>query len=49
MECASACTPTCDDPNPVCTEECRPARCQCPSDKPIKKGKKCVEEAKCSK
>uniref|UniRef100_A0A1I7ZE07 TIL domain-containing protein n=1 Tax=Steinernema glaseri TaxID=37863 RepID=A0A1I7ZE07_9BILA len=23
------CEATCDDPNPVCTKECKPARCMC--------------------
>merc|ERR1711879_1050381 len=32
--CASACNKTCDDPNPMCTEQCV-SKCECPSDKPI--------------
>ncbi|CAI4220484.1 unnamed protein product [Auanema sp. JU1783] len=27
-ECAT-CEPTCAEPNPICTQECRPAACQC--------------------
>jgi len=41
--CGSACTPTCDDPNPMCTRQCV-AKCGCPSDKPIWHNERCVEQ-----
>ena len=31
MECGSACNSTCDEPIPICTQQCVP-RCQCPYD-----------------
>merc|ERR1719361_3089005 len=33
-DCGSACTKTCDNPYPMCTEQCV-AKCECPSSAPL--------------
>lgn len=45
-ECGSACTPSCRDPNPMCTEQCVP-RCECPKELPIFHQRVCTTEEKC--
>merc|ERR1719456_794720 len=47
-DCGSNCTGTCDEPNPVCSEECVP-RCQCPSDQPLLQNGECVREEACQR
>merc|ERR1719515_709590 len=47
-ECASNCTRTCEDLDPVCTVECVP-RCQCPSDQPIWENGECIREEACQR
>ena len=45
MECGSACTPTCDDPAPLCTLQCV-ARCQCPAGDVLHKDS-CMPASQC--
>ena len=45
-ECGSACTPSCRDPDPMCTEQCVP-RCECPKDLPIFHQRVCTTEETC--
>ena len=45
-DCASACTKTCMDKDPVCTEPCVP-RCECPASLPIFNSGECIVEEKC--
>jgi len=45
-DCGSACDSTCEEPNPMCTEQCV-ARCQCPPNKPIWHQGECVAEKTC--
>jgi hypothetical protein len=49
MSCASACTKTCDNKSPICTEQCVP-RCQCPASTPYWDDLKqtCMSEAQCA-
>jgi hypothetical protein len=47
-ECASNCTRTCGEPNPVCSESCVP-RCQCPSDQPMWENGECIREEACQR
>ncbi|KAL4707260.1 hypothetical protein ACJJTC_019798 [Scirpophaga incertulas] len=44
--CASACTPTCDDPNQNCIQSCQPGRCQCKSGYVLLDGK-CILPENC--
>ena len=45
MECGSACTPTCDNPAPLCTLQCV-ARCQCPAGDVLHKDS-CMSASQC--
>lgn len=45
--CGSACTPTCEEPDPECTRQCV-SRCECPEDLPIWNGEECIEQEDCS-
>jgi hypothetical protein len=49
MSCASACTKTCDNQSPICTEQCVP-RCQCPASTPYWDDLKqtCMSKAQCA-
>jgi hypothetical protein len=44
-ECAT-CEGTCDNPVPVCTKECKPAKCQCQTGHVRHEGK-CIAQSKC--
>lgn len=44
-ECGSACTRTCSDPNPVCTEQCVP-QCECPEGQ-VWEDEKCMDASMC--
>ena len=46
MDCGSGCTKTCENTNPICTEQCV-ARCQCPDDKPLWHNNQCVGKESC--
>ena len=46
-ECGSACTPTCDNPTPICTKQCVP-KCECPQGH-VLHGGKCVDVKTCEK
>ena len=46
--CGSDCTPTCQDPKPVCNEQCVP-KCECPAEKPVMEEGKCVALEECGK
>mmetsp|Transcript_22280 Transcript_22280/g.39498 ORF Transcript_22280/g.39498 Transcript_22280/m.39498 type:complete len:361 (+) Transcript_22280:170-1252(+) len=47
--CRSACTPTCQDPNPMCIAMCINKRgCACPPGKVLREDKKCVDVTECS-
>jgi hypothetical protein len=46
--CGSACTRTCEDPNPPCTKQCV-ERCQCPTGTPIEHDSGCITQAACPK
>jgi hypothetical protein len=46
-DCGSACTRTCDNQNPMCTDQCVP-RCQCPNDKPIWRNDNCIAATQCA-
>ena len=45
-ECGSACTPTCEEPSPICTKQCVP-RCACPAAAPLLHHGACVQQASC--
>ena len=47
--CGSACTRTCEEPQPgeLCTEQCV-EQCECPPTTPIWKDGQCVPESECS-
>ena len=45
-ECGSACTPTCDNPTPICTKQCV-AGCECPQGH-VLHGGKCVDVKTCN-
>ncbi|MED5465824.1 MAG: EGF domain-containing protein [Myxococcota bacterium] len=45
-ECGSACTPTCEEPTPMCTKQCV-RRCECPGDKPLWHEQECITQASC--
>lgn len=45
-ECGSACTPTCDNPDPKCTKECV-EKCECPADIPYLLDNKCISPKDC--
>ncbi|XP_013398726.1 papilin isoform X2 [Lingula anatina] len=44
--CGTACSPTCSDPNPVCTRPCV-AGCQCPPERPILHQGRCITQEYC--
>jgi len=44
--CGSPCTPTCNDPNPVCTKRCE-NRCECPRNLPILHNGQCIRQSSC--
>merc|ERR1712128_134417 len=46
-DCGSSCTKTCEVPNPICTEQCVAAKCQCPAEKPIWSNGECIPEGSC--
>ena len=46
-KCGSACTKTCEDPNPICTKQCV-SKCECPGDKPILHEGKCIAQTQCN-
>ena len=45
-ECGSACTPTCDNPTPICTKQCVP-KCECPQGH-VLHGGNCVDVKTCN-
>ena len=47
-QCGSACTPTCENTNPICTKQCV-SGCHCPQEKPLWDGNKCITKAMCPK
>lgn len=47
-ECAT-CEPTCDNPEPICTQECKPAQCQCMHGHARKPSGECVLVEECKK
>lgn len=47
--CASACTATCENPNPICTQECQ-AKCTCIGGRVVdRRVNKCVDSDQCGK
>uniref|UniRef100_A0A7S0LRT3 Kazal-like domain-containing protein n=1 Tax=Coccolithus braarudii TaxID=221442 RepID=A0A7S0LRT3_9EUKA len=46
-ECGSPCTPTCENPGPMCMMVCQ-AKCECPKTTPILKDGRCITEAACT-
>ena len=45
-DCGTACTMTCEDRNPVCTDQCV-LKCECPSESPILHNNECIPESQC--
>ncbi|KAL4707283.1 hypothetical protein ACJJTC_019821 [Scirpophaga incertulas] len=45
-QCASACTPTCSNINPICTQQCLSPRCQCKRGFVLDNGK-CIQPKDC--
>ncbi|XP_076240261.1 chymotrypsin inhibitor-like [Calliopsis andreniformis] len=45
--CGSYCQPTCEDPNPICIEVCKPGTCECKFGF-VRKDGDCVPLAQCT-
>ena len=46
-KCGASCTPTCDDPEPVCVDGCT-TRCECPGSAPLWEDGQCIVLKQCS-